>query len=41
MLNLTSGYFPKGHGLPQVGVLSTILMNIYIDAFDRVFLEFL
>ncbi|CAN1134097.1 Nuclear intron maturase 4, mitochondrial [Linum perenne] len=35
VLNLEFGGFPKGHGLPQEGVLSPILMNIYLDAFDR------
>ncbi|KAJ0989687.1 hypothetical protein J5N97_008043 [Dioscorea zingiberensis] len=35
VLNLTFGYFPKGHGLPQEGVLSPILMNIYLDMLDR------
>lgn len=35
VLNLEFGVFPKGHGLPQEGVLSPILMNIYLDIFDR------
>ncbi|KAK2971329.1 hypothetical protein RJ640_013430 [Escallonia rubra] len=35
VLNLEFGGFPKGHGLPQEGVLSPILMNIYLDLFDR------
>ncbi|KAH6798892.1 Intron maturase [Perilla frutescens var. frutescens] len=35
VLNLEFGSFPKGHGLPQEGVLSPILMNIYLDLFDR------
>ncbi|KAG0454798.1 hypothetical protein HPP92_024090 [Vanilla planifolia] len=34
-LNLVFGVFPKGHGLPQEGVLSPILMNIYLNAFDK------
>ncbi|EPS66365.1 hypothetical protein M569_08411, partial [Genlisea aurea] len=34
-LNLEFGGFPKGHGLPQEGLLSPILMNIYLDLFDR------
>ncbi|KAK4285309.1 hypothetical protein QN277_002023 [Acacia crassicarpa] len=37
VLNLEFGGFPKGHGLPQEGVLSSILMNIYFDFFDREF----
>lgn len=37
VLNLTFGCFPKGYGLPQEGILSPILMNIYLDAFDREF----
>ncbi|KAK0604333.1 hypothetical protein LWI29_014638 [Acer saccharum] len=37
VLNLEFGGFPKGHGLPQEGVLSPILMNIYLDLFDREF----
>ncbi|XP_054815247.1 nuclear intron maturase 4, mitochondrial-like [Prosopis cineraria] len=36
-LNFEFGGFPKGHGLPQEGVLSSILMNIYFDLFDREF----
>ncbi|GFP82711.1 group ii intron-encoded protein ltra, partial [Phtheirospermum japonicum] len=35
VLNLEFGGFSKGHGLPQEGVLSPILMNIYLDLFDR------
>ncbi|KAL8505134.1 hypothetical protein ACS0TY_016372 [Phlomoides rotata] len=35
VLNVEFGAFPKGHGLPQEGVLSPILMNIYLDLFDR------
>lgn len=35
VLNMDFGSFPKGHGLPQEGVLSPILMNIYLDLFDR------
>ncbi|CAI9087464.1 OLC1v1021539C3 [Oldenlandia corymbosa var. corymbosa] len=35
VLNLEFGGFPKGHGLPQEGVLSPILTNIYLDVFDR------
>nr|GMD71424.1 nuclear intron maturase 4, mitochondrial [Ipomoea batatas] len=35
VLNLEFGGFPKGHGLPQEGSLSPILMNIYLDLFDR------
>lgn len=35
VLNFEFGDFPKGHGLPQEGVLSPILMNIYLDLFDR------
>ncbi|KAK4432588.1 Nuclear intron maturase 4, mitochondrial [Sesamum alatum] len=35
VLNMEFGAFPKGHGLPQEGVLSPILMNIYLDLFDR------
>lgn len=34
VLNLEFGGFPKGQGLPQEGVLSSILMNIYLDCFD-------
>ncbi|XP_077237584.1 intron maturase, type II family protein [Tasmannia lanceolata] len=37
VLNLEFGGFPKGQGLPQEGVLSPILMNIYLDLFDREF----
>ncbi|CAH9061965.1 unnamed protein product [Cuscuta europaea] len=35
VLNLEFGGFPKGHGLPQEGILSPILMNIYLDLLDR------
>ncbi|KAK4343212.1 hypothetical protein RND71_039028 [Anisodus tanguticus] len=35
VLNLEFGGFPKGHGLPQEGTLSPILMNIYLDLFDH------
>ncbi|KAM3341470.1 nuclear intron maturase 4, mitochondrial isoform X1 [Capsicum galapagoense] len=35
VLNLEFGGFPKGHGLPQEGALSPILMNIYLDLFDH------
>ncbi|KAJ0039650.1 hypothetical protein Pint_27362 [Pistacia integerrima] len=34
VLNLEFGGFPKGQGLPQEGVLSSILMNVYLDCFD-------
>ena len=37
VLNIEFGGFPKGHGLPQEGVLSPILMNIYLDLFDHEF----
>ncbi|XP_042971077.1 nuclear intron maturase 4, mitochondrial isoform X1 [Carya illinoinensis] len=37
VLNLEFGGFPKGHGLPQEGVLTAILINIYLDLFDREF----
>lgn len=37
VLNLEFGGFPKGHGLPQEGVLSPILINIYLDLLDREF----
>lgn len=37
VLNLEFGGFPKGQGLPQEGLLSPILMNIYLDLFDREF----
>ncbi|XP_039142481.1 LOW QUALITY PROTEIN: nuclear intron maturase 4, mitochondrial-like [Dioscorea cayenensis subsp. rotundata] len=37
VLNLTFGCIPKGHGLLQEGVLSPILMNIYLDMLDREF----
>ncbi|GMY12496.1 nuclear intron maturase 4, mitochondrial isoform X1 [Fagus crenata] len=37
VLNLEFGGFPKGHGLPQEGLLSPILINIYLDLFDREF----
>ncbi|XP_050236370.1 nuclear intron maturase 4, mitochondrial [Mercurialis annua] len=35
VLNLEFGGYPKGHGLPQEGVLSPILMNIYLSLFDH------
>uniref|UniRef100_A0A5B6YUB0 Reverse transcriptase domain-containing protein n=1 Tax=Davidia involucrata TaxID=16924 RepID=A0A5B6YUB0_DAVIN len=35
VLNVEFGGFPKGHGLPQEGVLSPVLINIYLDLFDR------
>ncbi|EEC81029.1 hypothetical protein OsI_23810 [Oryza sativa Indica Group] len=35
VINLVFGGFPKGHGLPQEGVLAPILMNIYLDSFDH------
>ncbi|KAF2297041.1 hypothetical protein GH714_016012 [Hevea brasiliensis] len=37
VLNLEFGGYPKGHGLPQEGVLSPILMNIYLNDFDHEF----
>lgn len=37
LLNLEFGGYPKSHGLPQEGVLSPILMNIYFDQFDSEF----
>ncbi|GAB2294787.1 hypothetical protein Dimus_028980 [Dionaea muscipula] len=37
VLNLEFGSFTKCVGLPQEGVLSPILMNIYLDLFDREF----
>ncbi|GMH06700.1 hypothetical protein Nepgr_008540 [Nepenthes gracilis] len=37
VLNLEFGGFMKGLGLPQEGVLSPILMNIYLDNFDHEF----
>ncbi|KAL9241446.1 hypothetical protein vseg_015559 [Gypsophila vaccaria] len=37
VLNLEFGGFPKGQGLPQEGVLSPVLMNIYLDLFDDEF----
>ncbi|CAN8234832.1 unnamed protein product [Cochlearia groenlandica] len=37
VLHLEFGGFPKGHGLPQEGVLSRVLMNIYLDRFDQEF----
>ncbi|XAR54130.1 hypothetical protein NMG60_11029140 [Bertholletia excelsa] len=37
VLNLEFGGLPKGHGLPQEGGLSPILMNIYLDLFDHEF----
>ncbi|XP_038882004.1 nuclear intron maturase 4, mitochondrial isoform X3 [Benincasa hispida] len=36
-LNLEFGGFPKGHGLPQEGILSPILTNIYLNLFDQEF----
>lgn len=39
VLNLVFGSFPKGHGLPQEGVLSPILMNIYLDNLDHAIFE--
>lgn len=36
-LNLEFGGFPKGHGLPQEGVLCPTLMNIYLNLFDQEF----
>ncbi|EEF34516.1 RNA binding protein, putative [Ricinus communis] len=33
-LNVEFGGYPKGHGLPQEGVLSPILINIYFSVFD-------
>lgn len=35
VLNLQFGGYPKGQGLPQEGVLSPILTNIYLDLLDR------
>ncbi|XP_071731962.1 nuclear intron maturase 4, mitochondrial [Rutidosis leptorrhynchoides] len=35
VLNVEFGGFAKGHGLPQEGVLSPILLNVYLDLFDR------
>ncbi|XP_038685897.1 nuclear intron maturase 4, mitochondrial-like isoform X2 [Tripterygium wilfordii] len=37
VLNVEFGGFPKGHGLPQEGILTPILLNIYLDSFDREF----
>ncbi|CAJ2638749.1 unnamed protein product [Trifolium pratense] len=37
VLNFEFGGFPKGDGLPQEGILSPILMNIYLDLFDSEF----
>ncbi|KAL8166040.1 hypothetical protein V2J09_007539 [Rumex salicifolius] len=37
VLNLEFGGFPKAHGLPQEGVLSTILMNVYLNVLDHEF----
>lgn len=37
VLNLEFGGFCKGEGLPQEGILSPILMNIYLDLFDSEF----
>ncbi|KAJ9550436.1 hypothetical protein OSB04_014481 [Centaurea solstitialis] len=39
VLNMEFGGFAKGHGLPQEGVLSPVLMNIYLDIFDREFIK--
>ncbi|KAK9713263.1 hypothetical protein RND81_06G015700 [Saponaria officinalis] len=36
-INLEFGGFPKGQGLPQEGVLSPVLMNIYLNLFDDEF----
>jgi retron-type reverse transcriptase len=35
VINLVFGGYPKGHGLPQEGVLAPILLNIYLDSFDH------
>ncbi|XP_062229317.1 nuclear intron maturase 4, mitochondrial-like [Phragmites australis] len=35
VINLVFGEYPKGHGLPQEGVLAPILMNLYLDSFDH------
>ncbi|XP_023753272.1 nuclear intron maturase 4, mitochondrial [Lactuca sativa] len=35
VLNMEFGGFAKGHGLPQEGLLSPVLMNIYLDLFDH------
>ncbi|CAJ2672643.1 unnamed protein product [Trifolium pratense] len=37
VLNFEFGGFPKGDGLPQEGILSPTLMNIYLDLFDSEF----
>ncbi|XP_010249877.1 PREDICTED: uncharacterized protein LOC104592266 isoform X2 [Nelumbo nucifera] len=37
VLNLEFGGYPKGHGLPQEGILSPILINIFLDLFDHEF----
>ncbi|GLT25117.1 hypothetical protein SLA2020_002680 [Shorea laevis] len=37
VLSFEFGGFPKGQGLPQEGVLSSTLMNIYLDLFDHEF----
>ncbi|KAK9150813.1 hypothetical protein Syun_009122 [Stephania yunnanensis] len=37
VVNLEFGGFPKAEGLSQEGVLSPILMNIYLDLFDQEF----
>nr|XP_043613462.1 nuclear intron maturase 4, mitochondrial [Erigeron canadensis]XP_043613463.1 nuclear intron maturase 4, mitochondrial [Erigeron canadensis] len=34
VLNMEFGGFAKSHGLPQEGILSPVLMNIYLDMFD-------
>ncbi|WCJ28394.1 Nuclear intron maturase 4 mitochondrial [Euphorbia peplus] len=35
ILNVEFGGYPKGHGLPQEGILSPILINIYLSIFDH------
>ncbi|XP_057820196.1 nuclear intron maturase 4, mitochondrial isoform X2 [Cryptomeria japonica] len=35
VLNVEFGGFPKGQGCPQEGILSSVLMNIYLDLFDQ------
>eukprot|EP01018_Ginkgo_biloba_P000880 Gb_01717 [translate_table: standard] len=37
VLNVEFGGFPKGQGCPQEGILSSVLMNIYLDLFDQEF----
>ncbi|CAN6447074.1 unnamed protein product [Victoria cruziana] len=39
VLNLEFGGYPKGQGLPQEGILSPLLMNIYLDLFDQEFFK--